>query len=74
MKITVNGRSVETESAFLTYESVCELAGEKPAFNPSCTYRAKLEGDARREGILSTGGSVLLAEGMVFNCMRTGNS
>lgn len=74
MKITVNGRPIETESAFLTYESVCELAGEKPDNNPSCTYRAKLEGDSRREGILSAGGSAELAEGMVFNCMRTGNS
>lgn len=74
MKITVNGRSIESESAFLTYELVCELAGEKPGNSPSCTYLAKLEGDARREGILSARGSVKLADGMVFNCMRTGNS
>lgn len=74
MKIIVNCEDHEVDTATLTYESVCELAGEKPSDNPTCVYSAKLGGDMNRDGSLWAGKSVELAEGMVFNCMRTGNS
>lgn len=74
MKITVNCVSVETDKSSLSYEEICELAGKKPEHNPSCVYHVRLNGDAERNGSLTHGKSVELANGMHISCMVTGSS
>lgn len=74
MKIIVNGVSHNTEHSYLTYEQVCEIAGAKIAHNPSMMFRARLGPDTVREGCMSAGNGVTLAEEMVFNVIVTGNS
>lgn len=72
MHIIVNGIGHETEQAFLTYDQVIGIAGAKPG--SSVTFRARVGPEAVRQGCLSTGCGVTLAEGMVFNVVMTGNA
>lgn len=71
--ISVNGGAVRwVRDDPLTYEKICELAGQPP--HASVTYSAKLDGDVRRSGILSRGQSVRTTTGMRIDCVVTGSA
>lgn len=71
--LIINGQKrVHTGGINLSYEELCKLAGKTGT--PSAIYYVRGKGDSHREGILSPGKSVALAEGMSFNVMHTGNA
>ena len=53
----------------LHYEDIITLAELPPSRGYSVTYRAKLDGDVSKEGILNKDQSVEVCEGMVFNAV-----
>lgn len=69
--IKVNGESIQTARASLGYGEILELAGYKPDRTISVTYHVKLAGGSSRQGSLSRGQSVDIADGMIFNAKST---
>lgn len=68
MKIILNGQEVEIHGKGrrrLTYEEIAAMA-----YQPTVTY-AKAHGK-KPEGILTRHGNVMVVEGTVIDCMRTG--
>jgi hypothetical protein len=71
-KITVNGTVHEVDGDTISHEQICALAG-KPV-HASATYLGPRNGDSERSGITHVGKSVKLEDGMIFNCVVTGNA
>lgn len=75
MQIIVNGRSVNVAPEDkITHAAIAGLAGHPGDKSLTVTYRWRGEGDMERSGILANGESVVLADGMVFNAINTGNA
>lgn len=75
MKIIVNGQAKEIEPEPVSYERALELAEVTPAqakaFH-SVTFRARIDANTFRQGMLMPGRSIEPLEGMVFNAYVTG--
>ena len=66
-KIKLNGQDIDVNVAELTYEEITALA-----YQPTVVFsRGHV---AKPEGIVCRGGKVKVVEGMVIDCMRTGNA
>lgn len=55
----------------LTYENICYAAGYQPQNNPSTMYYYKKD---KRSGIMTRGDVIAVEEGLIINCMVTGNA
>lgn len=72
-KIKVNGVDHEWPHADpLSHEAICELAGQP--VHASVTYQGSRDGDSQRSGITYAGKSIKTDDGMVINCVVTGNA
>jgi len=72
MKIIVNGAAVEVDSTEITYELVQRIAfNGKTDRNHTVTYRGAAE---EKQGTLSPGETVGIADGTVFNVYETGGA
>lgn len=69
MKIVINGSEVETTAESLSYEDVVSMARERG--HPSVTWSVR---GSRDGGTLYTGKSVTVVDGLVINCVHTGNA
>ena len=72
MKITINGDEQDFDGETISHEKICELAN-RPV-HASVTYSGPRHGDSRREGLTYAGKSVQVEDGMIFNCVVTGNA
>lgn len=72
MRITVNGVQCYSEGNIVSYEEVCELAGQP--LSATVTYYGVKKGDSQRSGVLYAGKQIVVEDGMVFNCVTTGNA
>lgn len=72
MKITINGRDFEFAGTTISHERICELAG-KPVY-ASVVYSGRRHGDSRRQGTTYVGKTIDLEDGMVIDCIVTGNA
>lgn len=68
--IRLNGDIIKIKQGVLTYEEICELSGYKPEYCPSCVYSNRNGVD----GTLTKGQSIAVREGLIINCMYTGNA
>jgi hypothetical protein len=72
-KITINGAELEWPHADpLSHEKICEMAGQP--VHASVTYHGPRDGDTQRSGTTYAGKSIKTADGMVINCIVTGNA
>ena len=67
--LIINGKEISYSGDYITYGEVCDLIGINLSQNPSITYKCK-----RGEGILLHDEEIYAAEGIIINCMITGNS
>lgn len=72
MQIIINGKPHDHDEGAITHEQICELAGE-PEY-ASVTYRGPSQGDNQRSGTTYKGKIVAVDDGMIFNCVVTGNA
>lgn len=71
-KITINGVEHEVEGNTLSHEQICALSGQP--VHASATYEGPRNGDSQRSGITHAGKVIKLEDGMIFNCIVTGNA
>ncbi len=71
--ITINGVAAYWSKTNISYDDVVTLSGQPPG-HYSITYRGKVKGDSRREGILSPDQTIVVEERMVFNAYNTSNA
>lgn len=75
MHITVNGtRHDVSQGEIISYETIAAMAGKPDDKFLTVTYRAPPVGDVQRSGILMPGAIMAVADGMIFNAIRTGNA
>ena len=75
MTIILNGKTIEVEAAErISYERIIELAGYAPGRVVSVTFHKRIDSETEKQGILSSGKTAPLLEGMVVNAMVTGNA
>lgn len=72
--IKVNGVEMKTAGApDISYEALCGIAKKDPAHNPTVVYTTNRPGDEQRAGSLRHGQTTRLEDGMIFDCLVTGN-
>lgn len=73
-KITINVNGYDKEvlnMSFMSYETLCEIAGIPSIYNPSATYSIRLSKDEFKEGTAYKGKQVPVAEGAIYNVCIT---
>lgn len=70
--ITVNGDSHAWPKTSITHEEICALA--KQPVHASVTYEGPRHGDSRRSGLTHVGKSIKVENGLVIDCVVTGNA
>jgi len=70
--ITVNGEQHEVDGDTISHEEICALA--KQPMHASATYEGQRNGDSQRSGITHAGKVIKLEDGMIFDCVVTGNA
>lgn len=71
-KVTINGAEHEVDGDKISHEQICELAGQP--VHASATYEGPRHGDSQRSGITHAGKVIRIEDGMIFNCIVTGNA
>lgn len=78
-KITINGTDTTHEGENISYDDVATFVAFEERWQPplpllSITYFWKGDGDLSREGILSPGKQIKVADGMRISAYHTGNA
>jgi len=71
MKIILNGKQMQMDEGKdqIEYDTVANMAGTDPARNPTVTFSS-----SRGDGSICRGQRIIVADGMIINCLVTGSA